>query len=293
MEQSLSKFMAEYAKRHEENSNLIKEIRASTHAAIRNQGALIKALEIQIRQMSKVLQEKGARNLLGSTKSNSRDHVKSILTTIDTDMILIHRIGPADTPLKNFDAYSIRTTLLDDAMPPKEKDPGSFTLPCYINNLCFNKALADLRASISVMPFSTYTNIGLGELAPTKLIVELADRTVKCPKGIAENVLVRIDKFIFLVDIIVLDMPEDLKTPLILGTPFLSTAHAKIDIFKGKITLRVGNDKVLFKNFVVVENMDAYRDDGMGDIIIRRPFCRKACVMAGRFDGMITIYKKQ
>nr|GEY36422.1 hypothetical protein [Tanacetum cinerariifolium] len=142
----------------------------------------------------------------------------------------------------------IGTSLLDNALPPKEKDPKSFTLPCYINNLCINKALADLWASVSVMPFTTYTKLGLGELAPTKLIVELANRIVKRPKGIAENVLVRIDKFVFLVDFVVLDMPEDIKTPLILGRPFLSIAHTKIDVFKRKITLRVGNDKVLFKS---------------------------------------------
>nr|GEU33676.1 hypothetical protein [Tanacetum cinerariifolium] len=269
--------------------------------------------------------------------------------------------------LKYLDAYLIRTTLLDDAIPPKEKDPGSFTLPSYINNLCFNKALADLGASISVMPFSTYINLCLGKLALTKLIVELADRTVKHPKGIAENELVGIDKFFFPVDFIVLDMPEDIKTPLIVGRPFLYTTHAKIDVFKRKITKRVMNDKFVFKSekptsnivkrvyvlsfrermgldlklrknqvdyieptieeyevidelvmdivktrcddeiiggldecpsycdfdrkihidsaynlqfscmidFVVVENMDSYHDEGMGDIIVGRPFLEK------------------
>ncbi|GKE34316.1 hypothetical protein Tco_1453638 [Tanacetum coccineum] len=80
MEESLTKFMAESAKRHEENSNIIKEIRASTDAAIRNQGASIKTLEIQIRQMSKVLQEKGIKSLPNSTETNPRDQVKSIST---------------------------------------------------------------------------------------------------------------------------------------------------------------------------------------------------------------------
>ncbi|GJR18100.1 putative reverse transcriptase domain-containing protein [Tanacetum coccineum] len=89
------------------------------------------------------------------------------------------------------------STILEDALPLKEKDPGSFTIPCNINNVCFEKALADLRASVSAMPYSTFTNLGLGELAPTKLIVELADRTVKRPKGIAENVLVGIDNLSF------------------------------------------------------------------------------------------------
>ncbi|GJW17415.1 hypothetical protein Tco_0024851 [Tanacetum coccineum] len=81
---------------------------------------------------------------------------------------------------------------INDTIPRKEKDPGSFTLPCYINNVCFDNALVDLGASVSVMPLSTYLNLGLGELAHTRLTVELADRTVKYPKGIAENVLVRI-----------------------------------------------------------------------------------------------------
>ncbi|GKD60125.1 putative reverse transcriptase domain-containing protein [Tanacetum coccineum] len=98
------------------------------------------------------------------------------------------------------------------------------------------------------MPLLTYLNLGLGELANTKLTVELADRTVKYPKGIAENVLVGIGKFVFPVDFIVLDMPEDVKVPLILERPFLSTAHAKIDVFKRKITLRVGDEKIIFKS---------------------------------------------
>ncbi|GJZ69353.1 putative reverse transcriptase domain-containing protein [Tanacetum coccineum] len=82
------------------------------------------------------------------------------------------------------------STILEDSLPTKEKDLGSFTIPCHINHICFEKTLADLGASVSVMPYSTFTNIGLGELAPTKLIIELADRTIKHPKGIAENVLV-------------------------------------------------------------------------------------------------------
>ncbi|GJW25368.1 reverse transcriptase domain-containing protein [Tanacetum coccineum] len=80
--------------------------------------------------------------------------------------------------------------ILEDSLPTKEKDSGSFTIPCYINNTCFKKALADLGASVSVMPYSAFTNLGLGELTPTKLIIILADRTMKHPKGIAENLLV-------------------------------------------------------------------------------------------------------
>ncbi|GJT36971.1 putative reverse transcriptase domain-containing protein [Tanacetum coccineum] len=135
---------------------------------------------------------------------------------------------------------------LKEAYYIKEKDPGSFTLPCFINNVCFDNSLVDLGANVSVMPLSTYLNLGLGELTHTKLTIELADMIVKYPKGIAENVLVGIGKFVFPVDFIILDMPEDIKVPLILERPFLSTARAKIDVYKRKITLRVGEERIVF-----------------------------------------------
>ncbi|GKC86464.1 putative reverse transcriptase domain-containing protein [Tanacetum coccineum] len=145
-------------------------------------------------------------------------------------------------------AYLYGASHINKSIPQKEKDPGCFTLPCYINNVCFNNALADLGSSINVMPLSTYLNLGLGELAHTKLTVELADRTVKYPKAIAENVLAGIGKFVFPVDFIILDIPKDIKEPLILRRPFLSTVHAKIDVFKRKITLWVGEEKIIFKS---------------------------------------------
>ncbi|GKC80172.1 hypothetical protein Tco_1130946 [Tanacetum coccineum] len=92
MEDTQSKFISESAKRHEENSNLIKEIRATTDAAIRNQGASIKTLKILIRQISKVLQERGFGSLPSSTETNPRDQVKSISTTIEVDSHSIRRI---------------------------------------------------------------------------------------------------------------------------------------------------------------------------------------------------------
>ncbi|GKE93675.1 ribonuclease H-like domain-containing protein [Tanacetum coccineum] len=160
--------MAESAKRHEENSNIIKEIRASTDAAIRNQGASVKTLEIQIGQMSKVLQERGIEALFGSTEPNPRDHEKSIPTAkADSSEIYCMGCSPyAAQDVKILEAY-------DHTFPQKEKDLGSFTLPCFIHNVCFDKALVDLGASVSVMPFSTYTNLGLGILSHTRLTIEL------------------------------------------------------------------------------------------------------------------------
>ncbi|GKD83308.1 hypothetical protein Tco_1350147, partial [Tanacetum coccineum] len=103
--------MTESVKRHEENLNIIKEIRASTDAAIRNQGALIKTLEIQIGQMSKVLQERGFRSLPSSMETNPRDQVKSI-STAKANFSKIHQAQD----VKILDAY-------DHTLPQKEKDP--------------------------------------------------------------------------------------------------------------------------------------------------------------------------
>ncbi|GJT67187.1 hypothetical protein Tco_1018667 [Tanacetum coccineum] len=152
-------------------------------------------------------------------------------------------------------AYSYGASHIDKSIPRKVKDPRTFTLPCYINNICFNNALADLGASVSVMPLSTYHNLRLGKLAHTKLIVEVADRTMKYPKGITKNMLVGIGKFVFPVDFIIFDIPEDIKVPLILGRPFLSTAHAKIDVFKRNITLRVGEEKIIFKSINLTSSL--------------------------------------
>ncbi|GJU92740.1 retrovirus-related pol polyprotein from transposon TNT 1-94 [Tanacetum coccineum] len=204
--------------------------------------------------------ERGFGSLPSSTEANLRDQVKSISTIAEAGSYLIRHIGSSQYAVSTeirqatipfpghlngycceekkgsyepqfLEAYS-EASHIDKSIPRKEKDPGSFTLPCFINNVCFNNALVDLGASVSVMPLSTYLNLGLGELAHTKLTVELADRTVKYPKGIAENVLVGISKFVFPIDFIILDMPEDIKVPLILGIPFLSTTRAKIDVFK-------------------------------------------------------------
>ncbi|GKE41796.1 hypothetical protein Tco_1469080 [Tanacetum coccineum] len=238
MEDTLRKIISESAKRHEENSNLIKEIRALTDAAIRNQGASIKTLEIQIGQMSKAV----------STRQNSTPLYKARQTTVPFPSSLDNLYCEEEGNYRPKFTEACGASHINNAIPRKEKDPGSFTLPCFINDFCFDNALVDLGASVSVMTLSTYLNLGLGELVHTRLTVELADRTMKYPKGIAENVLVGIDKFTFHVDFIILDMPEDIKVPLILGRPFLSTARAKIDVYKRKFTLRVGEEKIIFKS---------------------------------------------
>ncbi|GJR27871.1 retrovirus-related pol polyprotein from transposon opus [Tanacetum coccineum] len=137
--------------------------------------------------------------------------------------------------------------LLQNHLPPKEQDPRSFIFPCSIRKLDFKNALADLGASISIMPFSMYKCLGIGKLKPINMLIEMADNTKCAPKGIVENLLIKIDKFIFPVDFVIIDMVEDIRMPIILGRPLLATAHAQVDIFRKTISLEVGSEKVIFK----------------------------------------------
>ncbi|KAI3752924.1 hypothetical protein L2E82_24966 [Cichorium intybus] len=131
-------------------------------------------------------------------------------------------------------------------IPRKLTDPGSFTIPCQFGNLTLSHALADSGASINLMPYSFYSKLDLPEPKPTRMAIHLANKSVTYPRGIVEDLLVKVDKFVFPVDFVVLDMEEDEQVPIILGRPFLNTARALVDIHESKLTLRVGSDAITF-----------------------------------------------
>ena len=109
------------------------------------------------------------------------------------------------------------------------------------------KALVDLGASINLMPYSLFKKLGFGELKPTRMSLQLADRSVKLPRGVIEDVLVKVESFIFPIDFVILDMDADIEVPLILGRPFLATAKAIIDVADGRLVLRIGEDELVVK----------------------------------------------
>ncbi|GKC14547.1 retrovirus-related pol polyprotein from transposon TNT 1-94 [Tanacetum coccineum] len=136
------------------------------------------------------------------------------------------------------------SAILQYELLPKEKDTGNFILPCAIGTTTVSNALADLGASIIIMPFSLFKWLGLGNPKPINMVIEMANRSMQSPKGIVENVLVKINNFIFPVDFIILDIIEDDKVLIILGRPMLATAHARIDVFGKKISLEVGSARL-------------------------------------------------
>ena len=134
------------------------------------------------------------------------------------------------------------SAIIQRKLPEKLKDPGSFTIPCIIGEHTFSKALCDLRASINLIPFSMAKKFNLGEITLITLSLQMADRSLTFPKGIIEDVLVKVDKFIFLMDFVVLDMEEDRVAPIILGRSFLTTRQTLINVKNGELTLTVGED---------------------------------------------------
>ena len=137
------------------------------------------------------------------------------------------------------------SAIIQRKYPVKYKDPGSPTIPVNIGGNCIDKSLLDLGASVNLMSYSVYLQLGLGELKPTTITLSLADRSVKIPKGIVEDVLVKIDKFYYPVDFVVLDTEpntnEPNHVPIILGRPFLATANAIINFRNGIMQLTFGN----------------------------------------------------
>ncbi|XP_017982306.1 PREDICTED: uncharacterized protein LOC108663232 [Theobroma cacao] len=141
------------------------------------------------------------------------------------------------------------SAIIQNKLPSKLKDPGSFSIPCTIGRFKFTKALCDLGASVSIMPLSITEKLGLNEIQPTAVSLQLADRTINYLVGIIDDVLVKVGHLYIPVDFIMLEMEEDLEIPLILGRPFLAIVGAIIDVREGKITFKVREEVVEFNIF--------------------------------------------
>ncbi|CAN6695162.1 unnamed protein product [Malus baccata var. baccata] len=137
------------------------------------------------------------------------------------------------------------SAILQRKLPPKCKDPGSFTIPCVIGNTRFESAMLDLGASINVMPYSIYASMNLGVLKNDGVIIQLADRSNAYPKGVLEDV----NHLVFPADFYVLEMDESdhaPSLPILLGRPFMKTARTKIDVYSGTLSMEFDGEVVNF-----------------------------------------------
>ncbi|GJX63026.1 reverse transcriptase domain-containing protein [Tanacetum coccineum] len=151
------------------------------------------------------------------------------------------------------------SAMIQNKVPPKLGDLRSFLIPCTFSKTFSCNALADLGASINLMPYSLYAKLSLETLKPTKMSVRLVDRSFQYPIGIAKNMLVEGGKFTFLVDFVILQMEEDYKVPLILERPFLHTVDAVIRVKQTQLNLGVGSECMTFSFDFAMEH--SYSND--------------------------------
>nr|GEU53115.1 reverse transcriptase domain-containing protein [Tanacetum cinerariifolium] len=171
-------------------------------------------------------------------------------------LIIMPKFGPSiKSLLTNKDKLCelTRTPLIEHCsavllkkLPEKLGDPGKFLIPCDFLGMAECLALADLGASINLMPLSVWNKHSLPDLSPTCMTLELADRSISRPVGVTEDVFVKVGTFHFPTDFIVVDFDDDPRVPLILGRSFLKTKKALIDVFEGELTLRVGKEAITF-----------------------------------------------
>ncbi|XP_052732426.1 uncharacterized protein LOC108330308 [Vigna angularis] len=184
-------------------------------------------MEIQVGQFAKKLEEMFDRSFGANIAVNPKEECNAIMT----------RSG--------------KIAILQKTLPPKFKDPRSFTITCTIGNHDIGKALVHLGASINLIPLFMLKTIGGLEVKPTKAILQMVDRSIKHPYGVVEDVVVKIDKLKFLVNFVVMEMEENVEIPLILGRPFMKTTKVIIHVDDGVITLKDQDEEMTFNVFEV------------------------------------------
>ncbi|KAL4288034.1 hypothetical protein AHAS_Ahas19G0245800 [Arachis hypogaea] len=138
------------------------------------------------------------------------------------------------------------SAIIQNNLPRKKPDPWSFQIPCTIGRTTFEKALCDLGASINLMPLSVMKKLQIQEAQPTRISLQMEDKSLKPAYGLVENILVKVGKFFLPTNFVILDTREDENASIILGRPFLATGRALIDVEEGKLVLRVHNEQLVF-----------------------------------------------
>ena len=158
------------------------------------------------------------------------------------------------------------SAILQKKLPPKLQDPGNFSIPFSIGTRVSGKALCDLGASINLMPLSMFKRLRLGEPKSTTISFQMANRFYQHPKGIIENVLVKVGKFVLPTDFVILDMEKDDSVPIILGRPFLATGKAQINVQEGELKLRDTGDEVTFHIFQPMKHPDVDPNEDISEL---------------------------
>nr|GEU87447.1 reverse transcriptase domain-containing protein [Tanacetum cinerariifolium] len=181
------------------------------------------------------------------------------------------------------------SAMLLKKLPEKLGDLRKFLIPCDFSGMDVCHALADLGASINLMPLSIWKKLSLPELTPTWMTLELADQSITRPKGVAEDVFVKVGKFHFLTDFVVVDFEADPRVPLIIGRSFLRTGHALIVVYGEEITLRINDEAVPFNLNQTTRYSFTYDDMSVNRIdvldVAREEYAQQMLGFSTNFSG--------
>nr|GFA94997.1 reverse transcriptase domain-containing protein [Tanacetum cinerariifolium] len=167
------------------------------------------------------------------------------------------------------------SAMLLKKLPKKLRDPGKFLIPCDFPGIDVCHALADLGASINLMPLFIWKKLSLPELTPTQMTLELADRSITRPKGVSKDIFVKVRKFHFPTYFVVVDFKADPRVPLILGRSFLRTGRALIDVYGEEITLRVNDESVTFNLNQTMRYSSTYDDNSVNRVYVIDVACEE------------------
>ena len=256
----LEQALAQMLTSHTAFMNEIKANMQQHATQLNNQATQLRNLEVQMGQMANLLTERQSGSLPSNSEVNPRregnEHVKAVMLRSGKELE-IQEQSPVTEEVETEKVSQPGQNDDADREQSQEKQYVGNTTEAKDNPqpiAIFERTLCDLGASINLMPLSIFKLLGLGEARPTIVTLQLADRSLKHLRGVIEDVLVKVDKFIFPSDFIVLDMEDDKDIPIILGRPFLATGRTMIDVQRGELKLRVQEDEVKFNVFKAVRH---------------------------------------
>ncbi|XP_073133685.1 uncharacterized protein [Henckelia pumila] len=251
LEDLVGNFISESTKRFERTENKLDNMEIH----LTNVGASMKNLEIQIGQLANALMNQQRGSFPSNTEVNPREQCKVVIFRSDKEL-------GTDKP-KAVDDEEVEEIVVESEKSDSQNSSKSAVVPekpPVPKMPHYAKFMKDVMArKRKLKEFETVKSLELGEVKPTTITVQLADRSLTYPRGVVEDVLVKVDKLIFSADFVVFDMEEDQDVPLILGRPFLATGRALIDVQEGELTLRVGGEAVTFNIYKTTNYQDKVR----------------------------------
>ncbi|KHN45451.1 hypothetical protein glysoja_050001, partial [Glycine soja] len=247
----------------------------------------LKNLEVHVGQLAKQIADKSSNSFVANTEKDPKEECKAVMIRMvpskkEKDRHLVRFLDifrkleitmPFGEALQQMPLYSKFlkdmltrkhkyihqeniivegncSAMIQKIVPHRHKDPGSVTIPCSIGEVTVGNAFIDLGASINLMPLSMCRRLGELEIMPTKMTLQLTDRSITIPYGVIEDMLVRVKQFIFPANFVVMDIFEDTNIPIILGRPFMLTASCIVDMGRKKLEMGFEDQEIDFDLFV-------------------------------------------